>query len=135
MDWLYHTIREDQILERKLKDLVGDVDTSSDKSFLKFFREKNSSINACHQICNANKHFYLKNPDPTFKVMVFESVTEWPDGTTDISSNAHIMWNGDSPDTVMSTYEMLNSLADWWKTLLSDIGISAREQFFPQSAS
>src|SRR5690606_19961702 len=28
VDWLYHTIREDQILERRLKDLVGDVDTS-----------------------------------------------------------------------------------------------------------
>ena len=131
VDWLYHTIREDQILERRLKDLVGDVDTSSDKSFLKFFRERYPSINACHQICNANKHFYLRTPDPKFKVMVFELVTERPDGTTDISSNAHIMWNSDSPDTVMSTYEMLNSLTDWWKSLLSDIGISEREQFFP----
>jgi hypothetical protein len=134
VDWLYHTIREDQILERRLKDLVGDVDTSSDKSFLKFFRERYPSINACHQICNANKHFYLRKPDPKFKVMVFELATERPGGTTDISSNANIMWNGDSPDTVMSTYEMLNSLADWWKSLLSDIGISEREQFFPQFA-
>lgn len=40
VDWLYHTIREDQILEGRLKDLVGYVDTSSDKSFLKFFRER-----------------------------------------------------------------------------------------------
>lgn len=63
---------------------------------------------------------------------MFELVTEQFDGTTDVSSDAHIMWNGDSPGTVMSTYEMLNGLADWWESLLSDIGVSEREQFFPQ---
>ncbi|MEW6169164.1 MAG: hypothetical protein AB1651_15935 [Pseudomonadota bacterium] len=134
VDWLYHTVRADQALERKLKEVVGDVDTSSDKSFLAFFREKNPSINACHQICNANKHFYLKRLDPKFKARVFEFVMERPDGTTEISSSAQIMRNGDGPGTVMSTYEMLNSLADWWESLLSDVGVSGREQFFPQPA-
>jgi hypothetical protein len=114
--------------------LVGDVDTSSDKSFLAFFREKNPSINACHQICNANKHFYLRRPDPKFKARVFEFVMERPDGTTEISSSAQIMRNGDGPGTAMSTYEMLNGLADWWESLLSDVGVSGREQFFPQPA-
>lgn len=132
VDWLYHTVREDQALEKNLKDLVGNVDASSDKSFLAFFRENNSSINACHQICNANKHFYLRKPDPKFKVMVFEFVMVRPDGTTDMSSSAQIMRNGDDPGAVMSTYEMLNSLADWWESLLNDIGVPGRETFFPK---
>ena len=134
VDWLYHTVREDQALEKKLKEVVGDVDTTSDKAFLAFFREKNPAINACHQICNANKHFYLRKPDPKFKARVFEFVMEKSDGTTDINSSAHIMRNGDSPDNVMSAYEMLNSLADWWESLLGTIGVVGREQFFPQPA-
>ncbi|MCF7223791.1 hypothetical protein [Marilutibacter chinensis] len=136
VDWLYHTVREDQTLERRLKDVVGEIDTSSDKAFLAFFRQANPSINACHQICNANKHFYLyqRSLDPKFKARVFEFVMERPDGTTELGTSAQIIRNGDGPGTVMPTYEMLNNLADWWESLLSDIGVSGREQFFPQHA-
>lgn len=134
VDWLYHTIRQDQALELKLRDVVGDVDTSSEKNFLEFFRNRNPSINACHQICNANKHFYLRKPDAKFKAMVFEFVMERPDGTTEIGSSAQIMRNGDGPDTVMSAYEMLESLSGWWESLLVDVGVPGREQFFPQPA-
>jgi hypothetical protein len=136
VDWLYHTVREDQTLERRLKDVVGEVDTSSVKDFRLFFRKTNPSINACHQICNANKHFHLyqRSLDPKFKVSVFEFVMEQPDGTTELGTSAQIMRNGDVPGTAMPTYEMLNSLADWWESLLSDIGVSGRDQFFPQPA-
>lgn len=134
VDWLYHTVLEDQTLCAKLKDVVGDVDMKSDKSFLAFFRERNPSINACHQICNANKHFYLRKPDPDFKAMVFEFVIESSDGTTKISSRPQIMRNGDDPGAVMSAYEMLNSLADWWEWLLSEIEVLGREEFFPEPA-
>lgn len=43
VDWLYHTIRENQTLERKLKDLVGDVDTSSINHFSSF-SERNTLL-------------------------------------------------------------------------------------------
>lgn len=132
VDWLYHTVRNDQSLETNLRSVVIGVETGSDKDFLDFFRKKNPSINACHQICNANKHFYLRKPDATFKAMVFEFVVKRPDGTTEIKSTAQIMRNGDSPDTVMSAYEMLEGLATWWESLLSDVGVPDREQFFPQ---
>lgn len=123
VDWLYHTVRQDKHLEDKLKTVVGDVNMINEKTFLKFFREKNLSINACHQICNANKHFYLRQPDPNFKVMVFESIMELPDGTTNISTKTHIMRNGGDPSTCMPTCEMLNDLAGWWESLLNDIGV------------
>lgn len=134
VDWLYHTVREDQTLRSKLVGVVGDVDVTSDKAFLKFFRKQHPSINACHQICNANKHYYLRTLDPSFKTMVFEFVMERPDGTTEISSSAQIMRNGDDPGAVMSVYEALSSLADWWEALLNEIGVSGREEFFQWSA-
>lgn len=131
VDWLYHTVLEDQTLCAKLKGVVGDVDMKSEKSFLAFFRECNPSINACHQICNANKHFHLRKPDPYFKAMVFEFVIESPDGTTKISSKPHIIRNGDDPGAVMPAHEMLSSLADWWESLLTEIEVPGREMFFP----
>ena len=134
VDWLYHTIKEDQLLTQRVIDTIGNVDMSSDKAFLYFFREKNSSINACHQICNANKHFHLKKPDKNFKVMVGEMVMERLDGTTDISVITHIIRNGDTPDTATSVFDMLVSLVAWWEDLLTRIQVPEREQFFPQGA-
>jgi len=134
VDWLYHTIREDQLLTQRIIDTLGNVDMSSDKAFLLFFREKNSSINACHQISNANKHFYLKNPERNFKVMVGEIVMKRPDGTTDVAVITHIIRNGDTPDTATSVFDMLVSLMVWWEDLLTNIQVLGREQFFPQGA-
>jgi len=133
VDWLYHTIRENELLTKNVKAALGGVDTSTDKAFLSRFR-KNISINACHQICNANKHFHLKNPDKNFKVLVGEIVSERSDGTTDISVITQIMRNGDDPAAATSVLTMLEGLATWWEALLTQIPIPGREQFFPQSS-
>lgn len=130
VDWLYHSLREDPKLEQNTKDLMSGIDMQSDKSFLKFLRQENLSINACHQICNANKHFYLRKPDNQFKVTVFEFVTNRPDGTFEIGVSPYIMRNGDDPAAAMSVLAMLEDLSVWWTETLTKIGIPGREQFF-----
>ena len=135
VDWLYHTLREDQALAARFKEYFGEADLRSDRKLLEFLRKANPSINACHQICNANKHFYLRSPDREFKATVFEFVMERSDGTVDISVSPHIMRNGGECSTVLPVFDMLETLANWWETLLTHIQVPGRDQFFPQPAS
>lgn len=134
VDWLFHTVRQDAVLTQRAKDSLGNVDLSSDKKFRESLRQINSSINACHQICNANKHFHLGAADKNFKVMVGEIVYERPDGTTDISVITQIMQNGSDPSSNISVFDMLTSMATWWETLLEEIRVSGRDQFLPKGA-
>lgn len=128
VDWLYHTAQAETELERRLKHAIGEFDTSSEKKLLEYLRNANPDINACHQICNANKHFYLRRPDKEFKVMAFDLVIESPDGAIEMSSSSHIMHNRGNPS--ISTYEMLKSVAGWWESLLVEIKVSDREIFY-----
>jgi hypothetical protein len=134
VDWLYHTVRADQGLAKKLHEAIGEFEMASEKDLLRHLRNTNSSINACHQICNANKHFHLKKPDKQFKVMVGEIVMEHADGTTDLSQITHIMQNRDDPSAATSVLDMLEAVARWWESLLTQVQVPGRGQFFPQAA-
>lgn len=133
VDWLYHTIREDPTLISRAREILGSIDLESDKSFLSSIRRQNKAINACHQICNSNKHFHLRSPDRLFKVMVGEIVMEHPDGTRDISVITQIMQNGDTPGGNTSVFDLLAGLATWWEGVLIKIQIPGRDQFFTRS--
>lgn len=134
VDWLYHTVRVDQGLVKNLHEAIGGFAMDSEKELLAHLRNTNSSINACHQICNANKHFHLRSPDKGFKVMVGEIVMAHADGATDVSQITHIMQNRGDPRAATSVLDMLEDVARWWDSLLTRVQVSGRDQFFPQAA-
>lgn len=134
VDWLYHTIREDPVLVSRAKDSLGEFNLKSETSFLAHTRKLNKSINACHQICNANKHFHLRKLDKDFKVLVGDIVMEHPDGSTDISHITHIVQNGNTPDGNTSVLELLVDLAAWWEDVLNKLQIPGRDPFFQRGA-
>ncbi|MGH8444908.1 MAG: hypothetical protein ACREVL_06550 [Solimonas sp.] len=131
VDWLYHTVREDLSLKKKVSEVLSGVDLTSDKAFLKSLRTLNKSINACHQICNAYKHFYLHAPDQQFKVMTGEIFTRHVTGEVDIAVVFHVMNNGSNIEDRGSLEVLLKDLADWWERSLEKIGIPDRGMFFP----
>ncbi|GGA39369.1 hypothetical protein [Dyella nitratireducens] len=133
VDWLYHTIREDHQLMSNARATLRNIQLSSEKAFLLSMRELYKPINACHQICNSNKHFHLHKPDRNFKVMVAEIIMEHPDGSTNISTVPHIMQNGEGTDGSMLISDMLVNLGVWWEDVLVKIGVPGRDQFLTRS--
>lgn len=130
VDWLYHTVREDTVLRGRISGVMPGVNITSEKSFLKSMRTLNQTINACHQICNANKHFHLKSPDALFKVMVAEIVMTNAAGETNLVVKLQIMNNGTTVEARGCLEAHLKDLADWWECKLEEIGVPGRGEFF-----
>lgn len=125
VDWLYHTVRVEK-LENQVYEALGAVDLSSDKGLLESLRSLNPAINACHQICNANKHFHLRKPDKRFKAMVFEVLYTDDHGLQEKTVSSQIMWNRDVPEGQGSFIEILEGLVEWWENLLDKINTNRK---------
>lgn len=136
VDWLFHTTQNSKEISTKAAELFGEAPLKSDKDLLLFLRESNHAINACHQICNSNKHYYLKpkSIDRSFKVLVGDIVIDHPDGTTSIKNIAHVIRNRDNPNATGPVITILDNLAAWWLDLLQQLQIPEQQQFFHRGA-
>ncbi|GAB2731449.1 hypothetical protein [Comamonas sediminis] len=134
VDWLYHTVSGSSVLTSNIQRVLQGVNLKNNKAFLLYLRNAFSVINACHQICNANKHFHLNTPDDQFKVMVGEIIFKNDDGTEDLTVITQIIQNRNDPDASTSVPEMLEKAAIWWEQLLTDVDLPGREDFFPASS-
>jgi hypothetical protein len=134
VDWLFHTVVNDPVLNAKALTSLGAVDLSSDKAFLKSMRATNPALNMCHQVCNANKHFHLHSPRTAdFKIMVAEIVMSNADGTTDLAVKMMVTDNGHDTKQRGHIEEILKGLADWWYDRLVEIQIPRKDEYFPTS--
>lgn len=66
--------------------------------------------------------------------MAGEIVMEHANGTTDLSQITHIMQNGNDPSAATSVLDMLEGVAGWWESLLTQVQVPGRDQFFPRAA-
>lgn len=131
VDWLYHSIRDDRDLIERAEVVLAGIQIDSDTNFMRSLREISKIVNACHQICSANKHFHLRRPQQDFKIMVGEIVLEQSDGTAQLATVAHVVQNGAGQDGRGSVDAMLADSAIWWEDVLSRIGFPGRDLHFP----
>lgn len=131
VDWLYHSIRNDSALIERSREVFPGLRTDTDKDFLRSIRGINKSINMCHQICNANKHFHLIEPQSDFKILVGDLVMEQPDGTTKLGVVTHVVQNGEGIEGRGAVDTMLADLVPWWVDVLDRIQLPGRDLFFP----
>ncbi len=135
VDWLYHSIRTDSRLVGNCRRHLPDCDLTSDKTFLKTIRKASRPINACHQVCNANKHYFLREPQDGFNVLVAELLLTDESGETDVAVVLHITHDDLGSLEEYSVEVMLAGLVSWWHATLEAIDVPGRDQFFPDAAA
>jgi hypothetical protein len=135
VDWLYHSVRTDSRLFDNCRACLPDCDLTSDKAFLKSIRRTSRQINACHQVCNANKHYFLREPQDGFNVLITELLLTDVSGDTDVAVVLHITHDDRGSLEEYSVEAMLVGLVAWWQETLAAIDVPGRDQFFPDAAA
>lgn len=133
VDWLYHCVQADPTLADSCGVVLAGCDLTTDKAFLKSIRRANRHINACHQVCNANKHYFLREPQQDFRVMVGQLHMTNGAGETDVAVVLQITHDDRGSVEEYSVETMLTSLVAWWQATLSAIGVPGKGQFFPDA--
>jgi hypothetical protein len=135
VDWLFQAVRADERLIEKCRAHLPGCDLTSDKAFLKSMRSISRLVNACHQVCNANKHHSLHRPEDGFNVMVFELLLPKDSGETDLSVVLHITHDNRGPLEEYSVEAMLTGLIEWWCVTLQAIDVPGQDVFFPDAST
>jgi hypothetical protein len=135
VDWLYHSVQSDSRLTDNCRARFPHSDLTSDKAFLESIRKASRPVNACHQVCNANKHYFLRKPQDGFNALVVELLLVKESGESDVSVALHITHDDRGELEEYSVEAMLAGLVEWWQATLEAIDVPGRDQFFPDAAA
>ncbi|PXF64227.1 hypothetical protein [Kangiella spongicola] len=133
VDWLFHTLSECEESKNIALKSFTDSNLSNDKDFLFDLRKKYPVINLSHQICNANKHYYLRKNsiDENVRVMVGDIIELNEDGSQNIrpainvsqTSNSVVQYN-------CPINEFILDLVNFWGVTLDSLKIPDKNIFF-----
>jgi hypothetical protein len=114
-------------------EVLPNCDLSSNEEFSKSLRKISRRLNASHQVCNSNKHFFLRKPQSGFHTMVADIVSTDMSGAEEVSVIMHITHDDQGSLEECSVDEILRGLVVWWQSTLEAINVPGRDQFFPDA--
>ncbi|MBJ7548384.1 hypothetical protein JHC42_16230 [Pseudomonas sp. OA3] len=133
VDWLYHCVKELPLLGERCMEVLPNCDLSSSEEFSKSLRKISRPLNASHQVCNSNKHFFLRKPQSGFHTMIANIVSTDISGAVEVSVVMHITHDDRGSLEEYSADEILRGLVAWWQSTLEAINVPGRDEFFPDA--
>lgn len=133
-DWLFHSVRSDPALLKSARSVLPRASFKSARSLSNSLRRDHMDMQVCHQICLANKHYYLDWRAPDIKITIGQTVIHGTDDEVAISVLPIVTYGPTGSHTTEPAPKLLRRVADWWEETLTAIGLPDREQFFPELA-